>query len=1013
VTVPSRNGYLTGVANGVVPATVNLSTVPEGAWMFAVLTIGQSGVDVSALPLGWETAMPGPAYETIAVHGTPVTVPSATRTNTTVAVPSGASAGDLLVVALSVGNASAVAPSAPAGQTWGSLGVTYSAPDPWAVQEWLFWHVIQPGETSYTFTHASALSQAYAEAYSGVDTTNPLDVAGQTNSQGISEQSGNATLPAFTTVTPGALLVINRGSWDGNAITPPSDFTERSDSPVLWYGTRTIASPGSTGAISIPAGNNGNNYPWGIVGIVLRPAVSTAVRQQRTGTRTSSIAKRVKNGDTSVSWNGSASANKRLTVFWGTGAVPDASEWLTGTIGVRNASDAVPGQSVQAGDSTHSTAPALTVPEAGGLLLAIGMEATIAGPSAGSVSSGNATLWFNVGDETAYIEQHSVAYVEDPDPGSYGPVSFVYGSTQANNGFGVLLFLPAAATEVDPHEGTFSGSVDWVGSFTGDAPEPGVSSGTFAGAVAWTGAFEGERPTVPGFPSVAAVLAQLGGATIAHRNIAMPRSSMRQVQAAVDMGHGMLEASVGFTGDSIATTGIPPQPFLLGDQYLNQQSELTGPNIDPRTLTWAQIQANYQITRDAGGVPEPYVLLKDVLDAFPHHVFCVDPKYGVQSATYLNALWDVLQPYKDRVIVKFDSPNITVAQSAAAAGFEHRMNFWWDDTASMAAQQSYWTIIGAEWDNAAALAQAGTYGKPVWSAIVTTQEQYDLAVQRGADLVMVADPSVAVVPYAGGHAAEFHGSVSWEGSFTAKRAPVASFAGSFRLAGAFTAARASKAAYAGVVAWTGAFSAQRRARASFAGAVAWSGAFASKRHPYAVFVGGTSWGGLFLARRASIATFEGSTTWEGTFGTERGARATFEGSTSWAGAFGAQRASVASFEGLAAWEGAFAAARASLAAFEGSHTWAGWFTAGGTATATFAGAVAWSGAFAAVRRPVASFAGHTAWAGEFAAARASLAEFTGSVEWTGHFAGPTPASPVYFGDVAVVLRLGDVPVILG
>jgi len=209
----------------------------------------------------------------IAVHGTPVTVSSATRTNTTVAVPSGASAGDLLVVALSIGNSSSVTPTAPAGQTWGSLGVTYSAPDPWSVQEWLFWHVIQAGESSYTFTHASAASQAYAEAYSGVDTTTPIDVTGQTNGQNLgSGSSGNATLTGVTTVTAGALAIINRGSWDGNGITPPAGWTERSDTPVLWYGTQTITSPGATGAITVSAGNNSTAYPWGIVLIVLRPA---------------------------------------------------------------------------------------------------------------------------------------------------------------------------------------------------------------------------------------------------------------------------------------------------------------------------------------------------------------------------------------------------------------------------------------------------------------------------------------------------------------------------------------------------------------------------------------------------------------------------------------------------------------------------------------------------------------------------------------------------------------------
>lgn len=193
------------------------------------------------------------------------TVDYGTRTNTTVNRPSGATTDDLIVVAMTCGGSTLVQPSAAAG--WTLLGrVTYSAPDPWAV-DLALWAKPDDGAASWTWTHDSRSTQAFAMALTGVDLANFADVAATT----ASGSGTTATAPALTTVTDAAWQIIARGAWDGTAITPPTGWTEHYDAPVLWVGTREQATAGPTGDVAVPAGNNGA-YPWGIIHAAIRPA---------------------------------------------------------------------------------------------------------------------------------------------------------------------------------------------------------------------------------------------------------------------------------------------------------------------------------------------------------------------------------------------------------------------------------------------------------------------------------------------------------------------------------------------------------------------------------------------------------------------------------------------------------------------------------------------------------------------------------------------------------------------
>lgn len=194
------------------------------------------------------------------------------RTNSTVTVPAGTTTGDVVVIAFDVGNTAAITPTGMSG--WSMADVTYAAPgDPWYVHLIIYAKAWQSGESSYTITHSNGYSQASVTSWSGVDTGTIFDVTPSTafQNQGVGG-SGNATAPSITIANAGAQGITVRGSWDGNAITPPSTWSERYDSPVLWVGEKNYASAGATGTVVVAAGNGGNDSPWGIIHAALRPA---------------------------------------------------------------------------------------------------------------------------------------------------------------------------------------------------------------------------------------------------------------------------------------------------------------------------------------------------------------------------------------------------------------------------------------------------------------------------------------------------------------------------------------------------------------------------------------------------------------------------------------------------------------------------------------------------------------------------------------------------------------------
>jgi len=202
------------------------------------------------------------------------TVPLSTRTNTSVSAPAGVQNGDVIEFDFTFGGSTSITVTAPGNVDL--MGSTvYSASDPWfvIVAKYLTVYNSSTNPGPWTWTHASRSSQAFAKCWVGVDNTTPQDAAAQTDTSAAGNRPGGAVAPSITTVTPGALVTIVRGSWDGNPISPPAGVTEDYDAQVMWVGHKTQASAGATGTITVADGNSGVSR-WGIVMGALRPAGS-------------------------------------------------------------------------------------------------------------------------------------------------------------------------------------------------------------------------------------------------------------------------------------------------------------------------------------------------------------------------------------------------------------------------------------------------------------------------------------------------------------------------------------------------------------------------------------------------------------------------------------------------------------------------------------------------------------------------------------------------------------------
>lgn len=273
--------------------------------------------------------------------GTPVT--SAQRTTTVINMPAGVQAGDQVIVLVNVGGSPWL--PLPPTITTAPASLTAVANVNWGkTAEWMInmrayrYTVVGTGDpTSFSFIHQDGSSDGIAIAYSGVDTTTPLDVTATANSG----TGASATATGLTTTLAGVMLIAFRNSWDGNAITPPAGWTERLDQPISWVGEQIDASVGASGNFTIPSGNTDGISPWGAILIALRPAgggSSTA------GTLSGSLPRATSTLGATVTLPGllSASVPRATSTIAGSvqtgtlnGSLPRATSTVPGTVTVQ------------------------------------------------------------------------------------------------------------------------------------------------------------------------------------------------------------------------------------------------------------------------------------------------------------------------------------------------------------------------------------------------------------------------------------------------------------------------------------------------------------------------------------------------------------------------------------------------------------------------------------------------------------------------------------------------------
>lgn len=199
---------------------------------------------------------------------------------TTIAVPSGTTTGDLLVLILQVSKESLSAPTTPTGFTQVGATATVGTGANGASKVCYRFAASEPATYSISQTGGGTIVP-FMYALSGVDTTTPFDV----NPTWAASTAGTtAVAPSITTSTPGAVLLTCHavlGSTGPNSWSTPSGMTvgvvgrsgNYENAAVF---SQTLTSTGATGTRTSTAnGSNSNTPPQGL-SLAVRPAVAAA-----------------------------------------------------------------------------------------------------------------------------------------------------------------------------------------------------------------------------------------------------------------------------------------------------------------------------------------------------------------------------------------------------------------------------------------------------------------------------------------------------------------------------------------------------------------------------------------------------------------------------------------------------------------------------------------------------------------------------------------------------------------
>lgn len=170
-----------------------------------------------------------------------------TTTTVTVTKPVGTQTGDVLIAQVSAAGGTTTTITPPSG--WTEVAAPANGT---GIRAGAYWKVAtdtDPVDWTWTLNAAQPAAAAIT-AYSGVDTTNPIDASASTTATATS----NHDAPAVTTTGFGDLLVTTHALASSVSVTPPIGSTERADlastgtTPVtLEAADVTLGAPGNTG----------------------------------------------------------------------------------------------------------------------------------------------------------------------------------------------------------------------------------------------------------------------------------------------------------------------------------------------------------------------------------------------------------------------------------------------------------------------------------------------------------------------------------------------------------------------------------------------------------------------------------------------------------------------------------------------------------------------------------------------------------------------------------------------
>ncbi|MDN4598441.1 PKD domain-containing protein [Leifsonia virtsii] len=190
--------------------------------------------------------------------------------------------------------------------------------------------------------------------------------------------------------------------------------------------------------------------------------------------------------------------------------------------------------------------------------------------------------------------------------------------------------------------------------------------------------------------------------------------------------------------------------FVLNDEaYLDRMTlgVSGGTTLDPRTMTWAQVQGydqgSYWTKRATSSPRRPYLNFAALLAAYPSlSPIMVDPK--TIPSTYFSAILDVMDANGGpaRFIAKNYITGTTWRAAAKARGY---LTWGYGYGANQGTTEDWATLApGWDWlglDVAATQAQWNTalaYGKPVIGHIASSKAMYDSGMSKGASGIMAS-----------------------------------------------------------------------------------------------------------------------------------------------------------------------------------------------------------------------------------------------------------------------------------